>query len=157
MHRHPSQSEPAPITATLPTLMSLPAELHLSISTHLSYPDALALRHNCRRFYNLVDTGVLKKVDWLTERFQRNLEVPMEKCSLRTDEDFCNWRIRRTMARRRRHLECWREEGGCIIIEGSTCQLVLAPAWLKRHSTLKYCGDEGEHPFQHLVHMAASM
>lgn len=68
------------------SLMALPTELHLQISSYLSYPDALALKHTCRHFYYLVYTGVHLKVDWLVERFERKLECPMEKCSFRTDE-----------------------------------------------------------------------
>ena len=74
------------------TLMDLPTELHLHISRYVPYPDVLALKHTCRRFYYLVYTGVHLKIDWLVERFERKLECPMEKCSFRTDEQFCNWR-----------------------------------------------------------------
>ncbi|KAF7625312.1 hypothetical protein AFLA_002183 [Aspergillus flavus NRRL3357] len=87
------------------TLTTLPTELHLQISTYLPYPDALALKHTSRHFYALVYTGVHLKVDWFVERFEQKLECPMEKCSFRTDEAFCNLRIRRIMERRRRHLE----------------------------------------------------
>ncbi|KAL4876279.1 hypothetical protein BJY04DRAFT_223216 [Aspergillus karnatakaensis] len=113
-------------------LMALPTELHLQITPYLTYPDALALKHTCRHFYTLTYTGVHLKVDWLVERFERKLECPMEKCSFRTDEAFCNWRIRRIMERRRRHLECPRRKHGCLVIEGRTCQMDLVPGWLKR-------------------------
>lgn len=102
------------------------------ISSYLSYPDALALKHTCRHFNSLVYTGVHLKVDWLVERFERRLECPMEKCSFRTDESFCNWRIRRIMERRRWHLECPRVAGGCLVLEGKTCRSDLIPSWLKR-------------------------
>ncbi|KAE8378401.1 hypothetical protein BDV26DRAFT_261624 [Aspergillus bertholletiae] len=115
-----------------PTLTSLPTELHLHISTYLPYPDALALKHTSRHFYALVYTGVHLKVDWLVERFERKLECPMEKCSFRTDEAFCNLRIRRIMERRRRHLECPRRAHGCLVVAGKTCQMDLVPSWLKR-------------------------
>ncbi|KAL4806582.1 hypothetical protein BDV18DRAFT_117863 [Aspergillus unguis] len=118
-------------------LMALPTELHLHISTYLSYPDALALKHTCRHFYSLVYTGVHLKVDWLVERFERKLECPMEKCSFRTDEAFCNWRIRRIMERRRRHLECRGSKSGCLVIEGETCQVDFVPAWLKRQGRVE--------------------
>ncbi|KKK12971.1 hypothetical protein P175DRAFT_0431697 [Aspergillus ochraceoroseus IBT 24754] len=118
-------------------LMDLPTELHLHISSYLAYPDALALKHTSRHFYSLVYTGVHLKVDWLVERFERKLECPMEKCSFRTDEAFCNWRIRRIMERRRRHLECLRHRGGCLVIEGRTCQMDLVPTWLKRPGRVK--------------------
>ncbi|KAE8422403.1 hypothetical protein BDV36DRAFT_291231 [Aspergillus pseudocaelatus] len=100
----------------------LPTELHLHISSYLPYPDALALKHTSRHFYALVYTGVHLKVDWLVERFEQKLECPMEKCSFRTDEAFCNLRIRRIMERRRRHLECRRRAGGCLVVAGRTCQ-----------------------------------
>ncbi|GIK04680.1 hypothetical protein Aspvir_008768 [Aspergillus viridinutans] len=128
------------------SLMALPTELHLQISSYLPYPDALALKHTCRHFYYFVYTGVHLKVDWLVERFERKLECPMEKCSFRTDESFCNWRIRRIMERRRRHLECPRRRGGCLIIEGRTCQKDLVPIWLKRQGRVKlfkHVGKEG--------------
>ncbi|KAJ5217755.1 uncharacterized protein N7469_011380 [Penicillium citrinum] len=120
-------------------LMDLPTELHMQIATHLSYPDALALKHTCRHFYSIVYTGVHLKVDWLVERFERKLECPMEKCSFRTDEAFCNWRIRRIMERRRLHLECRGTAGGCTVIEGETCQADIFFTWLKmqRHGLAK--------------------
>lgn len=120
------------------SLMALPTELHLQISSYLSYPDALALKHTCRHFYYLVYTGVHLKVDWLVERFERKLECPMEKCSFRTDESFCNSRIRGIMERRRRHLECPRRRGGCLVIEGRTCQKDLVPTWLKKQGRVKF-------------------
>ncbi|KAJ5767316.1 uncharacterized protein N7511_004932 [Penicillium nucicola] len=114
-----------------PNLMTLPSELHIQISTYLSYPDALALKHSSRHFYSIVYTGVHLKVDWLLERFERKLECPMEKCSFRTDESFCNGRVRRIMERRRGHLECRRARGGCVVIDGETCRTDLMPAWFK--------------------------
>lgn len=133
-------------------LMDLPSELHLHISSYLSYPDALALKHTCRHFNTLVYTGVHLKVDWLVERFERKLECPMEKCSFRTDESFCNWRIRRIMERRRWHLECRRVAGGCLVLEGQTCATDLMPSWLKRQGPRKVAqalsvwGREGVFP-----------
>ncbi|KAJ5975592.1 hypothetical protein N7481_009299 [Penicillium waksmanii] len=112
-------------------LMNLPTELHIQVAGHLSYPDALALKHSCRHFYSIVYTGVHLKVDWLVERFERKLECPMEKCSFRTDEAFCNWRIRRIMERRRLHLECRRSAGGCSVVHGQTCETDMMAAWLK--------------------------
>ncbi|GKZ16817.1 hypothetical protein AbraIFM66951_006306 [Aspergillus brasiliensis] len=113
-------------------LMDLPTELHLHISTFLPYPDALALKHTCRHFYPIVYTGVHLKVDWFVERFSQKLECPMEKCSFRTDEAFCNKTIRGIMERRRRHLECAARPGGCLVIEGRTCQKDLLPLWMKK-------------------------
>lgn len=127
-------------------LMGLPTELHFQISSYLSYPDALALKHTSRHFYSMVYTGVHLKVDWLVQRFEHKLECPLEKCSFRTDEAFCNRRIRRIMERRRRHWECPRRRGGCLVIEGRTCQKDLVPIWLKKEDRvklLKYVGYEG--------------
>lgn len=114
-----------------PNLMNLPSELHLQISTYLSYPDALALKHSNRHFYSMVYTGVHLKVDWLVERFERKLECPMEKCSFRTDESFCNGRVRGIMERRRWHFECKPVQGGCIVVQGRTCRTDMIPTWFR--------------------------
>lgn len=111
--------------------MTLPSELHLQISTYLCYPDALALKHSSRHFYSMVYTGVHLKVDWLVERFESKLECPMEKCSFRTDESFCNDRVRGIMERRRWHLECRPVRGGCIVVHGRTCRTDLVSTWFK--------------------------
>ncbi|KAJ5901812.1 hypothetical protein N7495_002340 [Penicillium taxi] len=118
-------------------LMDFPAELQLEIASYLTYPDALALKHTCSYFYALVYTGVHLKVDWFVERFEHKLECPMEKCSFRTDEAFCNARIQHIMERRRWHLECRRIPGGCWVIEGNTCQRDLVPSWLKMQGSRK--------------------
>ncbi|KAJ5294937.1 hypothetical protein N7508_009758 [Penicillium antarcticum] len=118
-------------------LMTLPSELHIQISTYLSYPDALALKHSSRHFYSIVYTGVHLKVDWLLERFERKLECPMEKCSFRTDESFCNERVRRIMERRRWHLECRRSRGGCVVVDGGTCRTDLMPTWFRMQGKRK--------------------
>jgi hypothetical protein len=114
-----------------PSLMKLPLELHLQISSYLSYPDALALKHCSRHFYSVVYTGVHLKVDWLVDRFERKLECPMEKCSFRTDESFCNHRVRGIMERRRWHLECRAVRSGCIVVPGNTCRTDSLPTWFK--------------------------
>lgn len=122
---------PAPEPTAI-TLMDLPTELHILVSSYLPYPDALALKHTCRHFYYLVYTGVHLKIDWLVDRFNRKLECPMESCCFRTDESFCNQRVRRVMERRRRHLECRRAPGGCFVVEGQTCQANPKPMlWWK--------------------------
>ncbi|KAJ5753083.1 hypothetical protein N7520_010000 [Penicillium odoratum] len=127
-------------TQSTPTgvlLLDLPSEIHMQITSFLSYPDALALKHTSRYFYDMVYTGVHLKVEWLVERFERKLECPMEKCSFRTDESFCNERVRQIMERRRWHLECRRVPGGCWVVEGQTCRTDLVPSWLKRARTRK--------------------
>lgn len=141
-----AMEDPVPSSESKHSLMGLPTELHLQIASYLPYPDALALKHTSRHFYSFVYTGVHLKVDWLVERFELKLECPMEKCSFRTDEAFCNWRIRRIMQRRRRHLECRRQRGGCLVIGGETCQKVLVPTWLKgsrRREMVGFVGVEG--------------
>lgn len=125
-------------------LLYLPSEIHMHIASFLSYPDALALKHTCHHFYSMVYTGVHLKVDWFVERFERKLECPMEKCSFRTDEVFCNDRIRRIMERRRSHLECRPIAGGCWVIEGQTCQKDLVSFWMKNnlpHSKIRGMGN----------------
>lgn len=70
--------------------MSLPTEIHLAISRLLIYPDALSLKHVNSHFYNLVDTGVELKVDWLVERRNLHLECPNDRrCDLGSDLRFC--------------------------------------------------------------------
>lgn len=56
------------------------------------------------------------------DRFEQKLDCPLEKCSFRTDEAFCNARISRIILRRRRHLECKRSIGGCRVVRGRTCR-----------------------------------
>ncbi|KAJ5161725.1 hypothetical protein N7492_007117 [Penicillium capsulatum] len=143
----PPSAEASPRPST--NLMDLPSELHLQIASSLTYPDALALKHSCRHFYHLVYTGIHLKVGWLVERFERKLECPMEKCSFRTDEAFCNGRVRQIMERRRWHLECRRVAGGCSVMAGQTCQTDLVPFWFKAQGrrmvvkSLTFWGSEG--------------
>lgn len=74
----------------LPSLMDLPTELHLLITKHLTYPDALSLKHTNRHFYNLVYTGVNLKIEWLIERRRLHLDCPNDKkCELGSDMRFC--------------------------------------------------------------------
>jgi hypothetical protein len=76
-------------------LASLPTEIHLLISKELIYPDALSLKHTCRYFYYLVDTGVKLKVAWLMERRSLHLECPNDKrCDLGSDLKFCRGSVR---------------------------------------------------------------
>ncbi|KAK7743353.1 hypothetical protein SLS62_010627 [Diatrype stigma] len=72
------------------TFNDLPPEIHLAISQRLTYPDALSLKHTCRYFYDLVDTGIRLKVEWLVERHTLHLECPNDRCcDLRSDLKFC--------------------------------------------------------------------
>jgi hypothetical protein len=73
----------------------LPPEIHVLISKQLIYPDALSLKHTCRYFYYLVDTGIRLKVDWLMERRSLHLECPNDKrCDLGSDLKFCRGSVR---------------------------------------------------------------
>lgn len=77
------------------SLESLPPEIHLLISQHLTYPDALSLKHASRYFYCLVDTGLKLKVDWLIERRSLHLECPNDRrCDLGSDLKFCRGSVR---------------------------------------------------------------
>jgi hypothetical protein len=72
------------------TLMTLPTEIHLLISKHLSYPDALSLKHTNQHFYRLIYTGVHLKIEWLLERRGLHLDCPNDRtCELGTDVRFC--------------------------------------------------------------------
>lgn len=70
-------------------LMDFPPEIHLLITKHLIYPDALSLKHTNRHFYGLVYTGVKLKVEWLVERRSMHLECPDQSCNLGSDLRFC--------------------------------------------------------------------
>ena len=107
--------------ATEANLVTLPAELHVAISRHLPYPDALSLKHTSRYFYPLVDTGVPLKVAWLIERRLLHLECPSQgQCVLKSDAQFCSRGVRRLMERRRRHEECGRGQG--CVVGGGECR-----------------------------------
>ncbi|KAI0435268.1 F-box domain-containing protein [Xylaria sp. FL1042] len=105
------------------SLAGLPTELHLLISKHLTYPDALSLKHTSRHFYYLVDTGVRLKVDWLMERRSLHLECPNDRrCDLRSDLGFCRGSVKLLMRRRREHLECESRPGlGCLVFGTTSC------------------------------------
>jgi hypothetical protein len=76
-------------------LMALPTELHLLISKHLTYPDALALKHTSRHFYGIVYTGVHLKIEWLIERRTLHLDCPHDKsCELGSDLRFCRGSVK---------------------------------------------------------------
>lgn len=72
------------------SLATLPPEVHHLIAQQLIYPDALSLKHTCRYFYELVNTGVRLKVEWLVQRRMLHLECPNDKrCDLGSDLKFC--------------------------------------------------------------------
>jgi hypothetical protein len=77
------------------SIMQLPTELHLLISSHLTYPDALSLKHTNQHFNNLVYTGVKLKIEWLIERRRLHLDCPHDKgCELGSDMRFCRGSVR---------------------------------------------------------------
>ncbi|KAH8680586.1 hypothetical protein BX600DRAFT_1581 [Xylariales sp. PMI_506] len=101
----------------------LPPEIHLMISQELIYPDALSLKHTCRYFYGVVDTGIKLKVDWLMQRRSLHLECPNDRrCDLGSDLKFCRGSVRLLMQRRREHMECNSRPGlGCLVFGTSIC------------------------------------
>ncbi|KAH7312431.1 hypothetical protein B0I35DRAFT_411152 [Stachybotrys elegans] len=106
-------------------LMSLPPELHVAISQHLIYPDALALKLTNRHFYSLVFTGIPLKVAWLVERRSLQLQCPNDRrCDLRSDMKFCKGTVSLMIRRRRQHLECESRPGlGCLIHGTAACPI----------------------------------
>ncbi|KAK4228539.1 hypothetical protein QBC38DRAFT_454124 [Podospora fimiseda] len=106
-----------------PQFSTLPPEIHLLISSHLIYPDALSLKHTNRYFYRLVDTGVRLKVEWLMERRKLHLECPSNhRCDLGSDLRFCRGSVKLLMQRRREHVECESRPGlGCLIYGTKEC------------------------------------
>ena len=121
--------------------MALPNELHMAVAEYLMYPDALSLKHTNRHFYELVDTGVELKIDWLVERRKMHLECPNDRgCDLGSDVRFCRGSVaygwilhalqhganvlcRLLMKRRREHIECGSRPGiGCIVYGTPKCQ-----------------------------------
>ncbi|TVY87159.1 hypothetical protein LAWI1_G006248, partial [Lachnellula willkommii] len=105
-------------------LSTLPPELHLLVSSHLTYPDALSLKHTNRHFYALVYTGVNLKIEWLIERRRLHLDCPHDKkCELGSDMRFCRGSVRLLMKRRREHGECDTREGGrgCLVFGTGIC------------------------------------
>lgn len=81
--------------ARKPSFMDLPTEIHLLITEQLIYPDALSMKHVNRYFYNLVDTGVRKKVEWLCECRRLHLGCPNDKrCDLGSDVRFCRGSVK---------------------------------------------------------------
>lgn len=135
-----------------PPLLALPLELQYLIISHLSYPDALALKHTHPHFYDLVKTSVSLKVAWLLERKERNLEWPQKKCAMKTDATFCggNSEVRAIMLRRRAHAECAGGNGGCEVVVGSTCGGAKA-IWRRRVRQRSWVIGEGRPGFLLMV------
>lgn len=145
----PSPSPPSPSPPSPSPLLSLPPELLFhTIIPHLTYPDALSLKHSSPHIYPLIDTSVRLKVAWLIRRKARGLECPTkQKCVLKTDAAFCaggGGEIRRIMERRRRHEECSGEEGkGCEVVEGRRCFAVVRRTGRRRWVGWRLWGKGG--------------
>ncbi|KAK8051725.1 hypothetical protein PG993_003110 [Apiospora rasikravindrae] len=131
-HDELSGKEGADTAATQPTptpsrgsasLATLPPEIHHLIAQQLIYPDALSLKHTCRYFYSLVNTGVRLKVEWLVQRRMLHLECPNDKrCDLGSDLKFCRGSVPLLMQRRREHMECESRPGlGCLVYGTTSC------------------------------------
>ncbi|KAK8060057.1 hypothetical protein PG996_009987 [Apiospora saccharicola] len=105
------------------SLATLPPEIHHLIAQQLIYPDALSLKHTCRYFYSLVNTGVRLKVEWLVQRRMLHLECPNDKrCDLGSDLKFCRGSVPLLMQRRREHMECESRPGlGCLVFGTPSC------------------------------------
>ncbi|KAM0594181.1 hypothetical protein D7B24_009175 [Verticillium nonalfalfae] len=118
----PSPEDPPPPPPTLPTL---PPELQSLITAHLSYPDALSLKHTNRHFFQTTDTGVRLKVAWLLERRDQRLACPScgRGCDLASDLRFCRGGVGRVIRRRRMHGECESRAGlGCVVFGTGRCE-----------------------------------
>ncbi|KAM0325899.1 hypothetical protein ACHAQA_007202 [Verticillium albo-atrum] len=123
-HTDPAEDVPPPP----PTLPTLPPELQSLITVHLSYPDALSLKHTNRHFFKTTDTGVRLKIAWLLERRALRLECPScgRGCDLASDVGFCRGgggHVGRVIRRRRMHGECESRDGlGCVVLGTGRCE-----------------------------------
>ncbi|MCJ1239549.1 hypothetical protein MMC14_007547 [Varicellaria rhodocarpa] len=119
---------------TQSSLLALPPELLATITLHLPYPDALALRHTHPLLYTSpflqTNTNVRLKVSWLVDRKERGLRIPQgnpggkRSLSLKTDGEFCirsaGGEVGRIMEVRRAHGEC-KSGGECEVVRGRRC------------------------------------
>lgn len=131
---HSKQQTPPGDGATgTSSFMALPTEIHLAISQHLIYPDALSLKHVNRYFYSFVDTGTKLKVDWLISRRMLHLECPAKRCDMRSDIRFCRGSVPLLMKRRREHIECESRPGlGCLVYGTKRCTNKAKMTWWRR-------------------------
>ncbi|CCD53253.1 hypothetical protein BofuT4_P122720.1 [Botrytis cinerea T4] len=106
------------------SLLDLPQEIQLLITSHLIYPDALSLKHTNRYFYSFVYTGLHLKIEWLIQRRRLHLDCPSDsKCELGSDVRFCRGSVALLMKRRREHQECDTKPGGrgCLVLGRNIC------------------------------------
>lgn len=73
------------------SIQDLPQEIHLLITSHLIYPDALSLKHTNRYFYSFLDDELEDlQIEWLIQRRRLHLNCPNDsKCQLGSDVRFC--------------------------------------------------------------------
>jgi hypothetical protein len=112
----------SPDNLPTPSLLNLPPELHLLITSHLPWPDLLALKHTHPYFYQNIPTTVRQRVTWLLSRAITRLRLPKQRINMKTDTDFCrSHEIRKFLERRRWHLDCRSDGKGCLVFEGRVC------------------------------------
>lgn len=110
---------PEPLT---PSLLRLPLELQFLMTSHLPWPDLLALRHSHPYFYYNIPTTVRQRVAWLISLEPCDLRFPRENVNMKTDADFCrSYEIKRLLRMRRCHLDCHRDGKHCLTVEGQCC------------------------------------
>ncbi|PQE28924.1 F-box domain-containing protein [Rutstroemia sp. NJR-2017a BBW] len=114
-------------------ILDLPPEIHLLITSHLIYPDALSLKHTSRYFNSIVDIDDDLQIEWLIERRRLHLDCPSDSnCKLGSDLRFCRGSVQLLMKRRREHQECEDRPGGrgCLVFGRPIC---LDKPGKKRH------------------------
>lgn len=114
-----------------PTFLTLPAEIHALISSHLPYPDllSLTLTHPFFASHPLIRTSKSLRVDWLLSRAIQHLPLPMQsRCRWSSDQEFVgNPEITTILRKRRNHIECaevfakGHSAGVCFVVEGQPC------------------------------------
>lgn len=107
------------------TLNTLPQEIQGMIIQHLLYPDALALKHTNRKYYDTINTGINLKVEWLISRIETNLPCPTKRpCNFDSDRSFCaSTGMSELMQKRRQHAECDNHPAGrgCLVLDTKIC------------------------------------
>ncbi len=124
----PPTSDRLPISqrAERPTisLLHLPFELQLHITSDLPWPDLFALKHTHPHFYHSMPTTVGQRVDWLVRIScgPCSLGWPQSQVNMATDADFCrSYEIRRSLLLRRWHLDCRSDGRYCLLAQGQDC------------------------------------
>lgn len=124
-----SKTKSSPWTCNMVQLLDLPSELVSHISSHVTYPDSLSLKHTCKYFQHTIDTNVRDRVSWLLERTKLGLPIPhAQKCNLKTDAGFCSSpEVRQILRNRRKHIECsLHGQGRCLLLRTTACPSLVA-------------------------------